>query len=496
MLRFAAGAERLLLQLPTVDDAVLQGDRELELRFDTDNPGLQLPTAPVRLLLQDDEAPALLLTSRWINDRELELIYDPSAARSGGTGLELSLSDPTGGGLFAAARLSDVFLSGWVGETLEGGTLQLRWSDPLAAAWPGPSANVRLARLQFDRPAASSSPEIRIVGRAGEEQLLRWIDSPWQAPRIQPLQEQLGVIVAEGGAPVQIEGALAAALAITANGDLRILDARALLERRYGLNPSLGIRRNGELIQLDLMALMPGDGAALQLSQQEWSLLPVEARDGTPAQKASQSLLLRSQQGSSLSEISFNPFTGEALAAAEQLAPDRQPLFGQLGFSLDGITPGSLQRLELSLPEGGVFNPLLLKQDASGAWEPFDYDPITGTGAQFHDDNGNGRADRAVLWIRDGGRGDRDGLVNGRIVDPALIAGSLESTPPPPQPLPELSIAASSAVKEEGISGSTVFTFTVTRSGDLTGVSSASWSVVGTGANPAEATDFDGAVLP
>ena len=83
VLRFAAGAERLLLQLPTVDDAVLQGDRELELRFDTDNPGLQLPTAPVRLLLQDDEAPALLLTSRWINDRELELIYDPSAARAG-----------------------------------------------------------------------------------------------------------------------------------------------------------------------------------------------------------------------------------------------------------------------------------------------------------------------------------------------------------------------------------------------------------------------------
>jgi Ca2+-binding RTX toxin-like protein len=56
-----------------------------------------------------------------------------------------------------------------------------------------------------------------------------------------------------------------------------------------------------------------------------------------------------------------------------------------------------------------------------------------------------------------------------------------------------LSIAALSADKPEGSSGATPFTFTVTRTGDLTGVSSAHWAVTGNGAT---ASDFPGGVLP
>ena len=56
-----------------------------------------------------------------------------------------------------------------------------------------------------------------------------------------------------------------------------------------------------------------------------------------------------------------------------------------------------------------------------------------------------------------------------------------------------LSIAATSADKAEGQSGSTSFTFTVTRSGDLSGVASASWAVGGEGVNGA---DFTGGELP
>ncbi|WP_159351486.1 Calx-beta domain-containing protein [Roseomonas harenae] len=44
----------------------------------------------------------------------------------------------------------------------------------------------------------------------------------------------------------------------------------------------------------------------------------------------------------------------------------------------------------------------------------------------------------------------------------------------------------------EGNSGSTTFTYTVTRSGDTSGASSASWSVMGSGSNPAGASDFVG----
>ena len=59
-----------------------------------------------------------------------------------------------------------------------------------------------------------------------------------------------------------------------------------------------------------------------------------------------------------------------------------------------------------------------------------------------------------------------------------------------------LSIAASSGTKLEGNTSTTAFTFTVTRAGNITQASTASWSVTGTGSNPANGTDFTGGVLP
>ncbi|WP_375781795.1 Calx-beta domain-containing protein, partial [Microcystis aeruginosa] len=48
----------------------------------------------------------------------------------------------------------------------------------------------------------------------------------------------------------------------------------------------------------------------------------------------------------------------------------------------------------------------------------------------------------------------------------------------------------------EGNTGTKAFTFTVTRSGDTSGSSSANWTVSGTGTNQANATDFVGGTLP
>ena len=56
-----------------------------------------------------------------------------------------------------------------------------------------------------------------------------------------------------------------------------------------------------------------------------------------------------------------------------------------------------------------------------------------------------------------------------------------------------LSIAATSASKREGQAGSTAFTFTVSRSGDLSGAASAQWAVTGPAVNGA---DFTGGTLP
>ncbi|MBP6184103.1 MAG: T9SS type A sorting domain-containing protein [Saprospiraceae bacterium] len=62
-------------------------------------------------------------------------------------------------------------------------------------------------------------------------------------------------------------------------------------------------------------------------------------------------------------------------------------------------------------------------------------------------------------------------------------------------PLPVISIAATDAVKNEGNAGNTAFTFTATRTGDLSAASSVSWAVTGSGGTPANAADFGG-VLP
>ncbi|MDH6082323.1 Ig-like domain-containing protein, partial [Umezakia ovalisporum] len=53
-----------------------------------------------------------------------------------------------------------------------------------------------------------------------------------------------------------------------------------------------------------------------------------------------------------------------------------------------------------------------------------------------------------------------------------------------------LAIAPASAIRLEGNEGLTPFTFTVTRTGDTTGIISANWVVTGTGDNPANAQDF------
>lgn len=196
-----------------------------------------------------------------------------------------------------------------------------------------------------------------------------------------------------------------------------------------------------------------------------------EALTGSAQLQASEALLLRSPAGSgSITDLSLGAISAGARAAIQQQSPGRDPLFGQLEFSLADITPGSLQRLELTLPQNGVNNPVLLKQAATGHWETFEYDPITGTGSVFHDDDNNGSADRAVLWIRDGGRGDSDGLVNGRIVDPAVLAAAA----------PVVTMGVSRTTIQEDADGSIVYTFS--RTGPTTSELTVNYTLAGSAA--------------
>lgn len=85
---------------------------------------------------------------------------------------------------------------------------------------------------------------------------------------------------------------------------------------------------------------------------------------------------------------------------------------------------------------------------------------------------------------------------NGAMIDPQHPSAPGVIVNDDVGPPPVLSIAALSANQNEGNSGATAFTFTVSRSGNTTGVSTATWSV-SAGANPAaDGQDFVGGRLP
>lgn len=91
--------------------------------------------------------------------------------------------------------------------------------------------------------------------------------------------------------------------------------------------------------------------------------------------------------------------------------------------------------------------------------------------------------------------------VSGKMIDSSESATSshwpaLTIDFTPPTTAPSLAIAATDATKSEGNAGSTPFTFTITRSGDVAGASSVAYAVTGSGANAASANDFSGGLLP
>jgi len=78
-------------------------------------------------------------------------------------------------------------------------------------------------------------------------------------------------------------------------------------------------------------------------------------------------------------------------------------------------------------------------------------------------------------------------------VDATITTATANGTIQNDDALPTLAITATDADKAEGNAGHTLFTFTVSRSGDLTGASSATYTVTGSGSN---AADFQGGTLP
>ena len=85
---------------------------------------------------------------------------------------------------------------------------------------------------------------------------------------------------------------------------------------------------------------------------------------------------------------------------------------------------------------------------------------------------------------------------SGATIGTAVATGVIKNTAPPPSDPPSLSIAAETGSAAEGNDGTTGLTFLVTRTGDLSGATTVSYTVAGSGAAPATAGDFAGKALP
>ncbi len=93
---------------------------------------------------------------------------------------------------------------------------------------------------------------------------------------------------------------------------------------------------------------------------------------------------------------------------------------------VDTTREGLQTRVVIELQSGGVQANTFLKWNAAaGEWFDFLDDGDLSTfddGATLIDTNGDGSVNRVVITLTDGGIGDADGLVNGVIVDPGLLA--------------------------------------------------------------------------
>ncbi|MGE0576484.1 Calx-beta domain-containing protein [Reyranella sp.] len=135
----------------------------------------------------------------------------------------------------------------------------------------------------------------------------------------------------------------------------------------------------------------------------------------------------------------------------------------------------------------------LVAGDTNGVADVFVKDMFTGAIARVSTNSSDGQAtggdSSQFVLSSDGNRlafySSATNLVNG---------GDNESTDIYVRSVSTVVVSATDAIKAEGQSGATSFTFTVTRSGDTTQEQSVEWEVDGSGGSPADSADFGGSL--
>jgi hypothetical protein len=145
-------------------------------------------------------------------------------------------------------------------------------------------------------------------------------------------------------------------------------------------------------------------GGASLSSGSEFKIVPVSGINQESFVKLTQSgVKLNSTAIDFVVDVAQNQRFATLAASSELVAADLLP---QLGNGSGRLSSRKLLFYALN-PNTGTISPLT-------------YDPITGAGARFFDTNNDGVPDLFSLNLIDGGYGDKDGLSNGKIVDPSF----------------------------------------------------------------------------
>ena len=119
------------------------------------------------------------------------------------------------------------------------------------------------------------------------------------------------------------------------------------------------------------------------------------------------------------------PLPTTVVAASPMFAFTVQAAEGKQLTDSDSAREGLQVQTVISLPQGIKANAFMKFNSATNSWYNYvNPSAVNGSadGAALRDTNGDGLIDQIVITVTDGGVGDEDGVVNGAVVDPGMLA--------------------------------------------------------------------------
>ncbi|EDX83384.1 type I secretion target GGXGXDXXX repeat protein domain protein [Synechococcus sp. PCC 7335] len=182
-----------------------------------------------------------------------------------------------------------------------------------------------------------------------------------------------------------------------------------------------------QMLTLDDIAEPPGevsvtdDGTAATVTTKEGNKVQLESENGSQFL----SIDIPTIEDLLIEQV----FIEDALAFLEEYQTSEGEAFDADAAVFEFVTEVSEDATEelisLTLEEELDVNTFIKFNPNTGETFEFNYDPLTGLGAELKDTNNNGLVDTVLIHLKDGGKGDADGELNGIVYDPGILAKSL-----------------------------------------------------------------------